>query len=101
MIDFFQQQMDYIFFFYGLTFILLAAVCVNMHRTYSRRLPWLWLGLFGLAHGIVEWLDMVATSFGDNNKFASVRLALMVASFVFLTEFARSSMISLDRKSVV
>lgn len=90
--DFFQQQLDYIFFFYGLAFILLAAVCIPMYRSGNRRLPWIWLGFFGLAHGIGEWLDLTAISIGDSLPFKILRLSLLAASFIFLTEFGRAGM---------
>ena len=94
--QFFQQQLDYIFFLYGFAFILLAAVCLIMHRERIGQLPWIWLGLFGLVHGITEWLDMVALSLGDGTAFSAVRLGLMTLSFVFLFEFGRDGLIKLQ-----
>ena len=80
--------MDYVFFFYGLGFIILAAICWSRHKQQDR-LPWLWLGLFGLTHGINEWLDLLTISLGDGQVFSAVRLVIMTASFVALMEFAR------------
>jgi len=87
--SFFQGQLDYIYFFYGLAFILLASVCLFLQRSKPRRLPWIWLGLFGLIHGIGEWLDMFAISLGDSVSFRVVRLVLFVSSFLCLVEFGR------------
>ncbi|MCM2359823.1 MAG: PAS domain S-box protein, partial [Geobacteraceae bacterium] len=89
--DFFKGQLDYIFFFYGLAFVFFSVVCFS-HKPYDgkRQLPWNWLGLFGLAHGINEWLDMIAVSLGDGDRFTAVRLCVMLVSFLFMTEFARS-----------
>ena len=97
--QFFQQQLDYIFFFYGLAFILLAAVCVEMRGDLGRRLPWIWLAGFGLTHGIYEWLEMLAQSEGDSPAFSAVRLALMIVSFILLLEFGREGLRRLKGKS--
>lgn len=87
---FLQVQMDYIFFFYGLGFILLAAATWALRRTEEQEMPWKWLGLFGLAHGLNEWLDMLVFSLMDSSAFAVVRLIVMATSFLFLIEFGRS-----------
>ncbi len=91
-VQFFQQQLDYIYFFYGLAFVLLAAVCFVMSRDDRRHLPWIWLAGFGLTHGIYEWLEMLAQSQGDGPAFAAVRLGLMTVSFILLFEFGRDGM---------
>jgi diguanylate cyclase (GGDEF)-like protein/PAS domain S-box-containing protein len=86
---FFESQLDYIFFFYGVGFLALGFVAIfSLPRT-EARLPWRWLGLFGLAHGINEWLDMTALSLPDPPAFKVVRLAIMASSFVALFEFGR------------
>ena len=99
----FQQQLDYILFFYGLALILLAAVCVEMRGDPGRRLPWIWLAGFGLTQGINQWLDMLAQaslaqSEGTNPVFSAVRLALMTVSFILLFEFGREGLLQLNRK---
>ncbi len=96
--QFFQQQLDYIFFFYGLAFILLAAVCVEMRGNPGRRLPWIWLAGFGLTYGIGQWLEMLAQSEGDSPVFSAVRLALMTVSFLLLFEFGREGLRQLQGK---
>jgi diguanylate cyclase (GGDEF)-like protein/PAS domain S-box-containing protein len=90
MADFFKAQMDYIFFFYGLSFILLAPLCHFLHRRPQRRLPWVWLGLFGATHGFHEWLDLLALELGGGPVLDLARLGLMTLSFVFLVEFGRA-----------
>ncbi len=99
MAAFMQQQMDYIFLCYGLAFILLAAICFTKRREQGQRLPWTWLGLFGLIHGIHEWLEMLTFSLGDPKIFSAVRLGLMILSFAFLLEFGRTSWRKLGGKS--
>src|SRR6185369_5300604 len=97
--QFLTHQLDYIFFFYGLAFILLMAVCAIMYRRAEKNeLPWMLLGLFGLIHGLNEWLDMLAISLGDNGTFSTFRIAMMALSFVFLTEFGRLGLGSGNRK---
>jgi diguanylate cyclase (GGDEF)-like protein/PAS domain S-box-containing protein len=92
MSPFFQAQMDYIFFFYGLAFIGLGVVCYILSKEVSQRLPWRWLALFGLTHGLNEWLDLVALAWQDGVWFAACRWVIMAASFLFLVEFGRLSL---------
>ena len=89
---FLNAQLDYIFFFYGLAFILLASVCVSLTREPGRLLPWKWLGLFGLTHGVNEWLDMLAVNLGSSTAFTAARWAMMAISFLFLVEFGRAGL---------
>lgn len=90
MSDALARQVDFIFFVYGLAFILMAAVAQGLLRHRSERLPWKWFCLFGFAHGIHEWLDMAAVSLDDSPAFAVCRLLSMTVSFLFLAEFARA-----------
>jgi two-component system, cell cycle sensor histidine kinase and response regulator CckA len=92
MCAFISQQLDFIFFFYGLAFVLLAVVTLALDRIDKERLPWRWLIFFGLSHGINEWLDMAAISMGDYHYFMLLRLLILGISFVFLLEFGRRSL---------
>ena len=69
MTTFFQGQLDYIFFFYGLAFIGLGVVAYILSKEANQRLPWGWLALFGFTHGANEWLDLVALVWGDGVWF--------------------------------
>lgn len=90
MSKFLIDQLDYIYFIYGLAFILLAAICSVMYRRQEEtHLPWVLLGLFGLSHGVNEWLDMLAISLGTLPIFTTIRLIIMIISFIFLLEFGR------------
>ncbi len=91
LVDFFQQQMDYIYFVYGLAFFLLGVTCVA-HGKRQSTLRWGWLALFGFSHGLSEWLDLLLISVGDFPLFDWIRIIVMGASFLFLTEFGRSGM---------
>jgi len=90
--NYFEMQMDYIFFVYGLAFIGLSVVTYILSKE-DKRLPWGWLALFGLTHGLNEWLDLLAISWGDGTMFAVCRWAIMTGSFLFLVEFGRLSLI--------
>ncbi|WP_375459678.1 diguanylate cyclase [uncultured Enterovirga sp.] len=89
MAGFLSDQLDFIFFFYGLAFILLGATCWAIARRPPRDRSWTMLAGFGFVHGAGEWLDLSALLFGDSPSFAAIRMVGMTISFVFLTEFAR------------
>jgi diguanylate cyclase (GGDEF)-like protein len=98
MATFFSNQLDFIFFFYGLAFILLGATCFAIARSRGREESWAVLGWFAIAHGVGEWLDLTALIIGDTHAFAVARTALMTGSFVLLMEFARLGAIRLGVK---
>jgi len=96
MAAFLESQLDYIFFFYGLAFILLGAVCLSIAKEPRGRAVKLALfGTFGLIHGVSEWLDLAALIVGDSPLFAAVRVGCMTLSYIFLLEFARVNAIKL------
>jgi diguanylate cyclase (GGDEF)-like protein/PAS domain S-box-containing protein len=98
MAEFFKENLDYIFFCYGLAFIILAAVCVSLQKAERERFPWRILGLFGLTHGITEWMDLTAIQIGDSAFLSAARCILMTISFLFLMEFGRAGGIRLRGK---
>jgi PAS domain S-box-containing protein len=79
---------DYIFFFYGFSFLLIAAFSFLL-GSHKKEVYWRWLASFGLLHGLNEWLDMLTISMGDTVPFAYIRLFIMGLSFLFLMEFGR------------
>ncbi|HNY11031.1 MAG TPA: ATP-binding protein [Candidatus Wallbacteria bacterium] len=91
MAGFLKGQIDYIFFIYGLSFIIAAAMCYMLKQLKFQTLPWQKLLYFTILHGINEWLDLTAISFGDHPAFNIARTSLMLISFIFLFEFGRSS----------
>jgi hypothetical protein len=93
MTTFFQGQMDYIFFFYGLAFIGLGVVSYILAKEVKHRLPWGWLALFGFTHGANEWLNLVALPWPEVMWFGALRWAIMTVSFLCLVEFGRLSLI--------
>jgi len=81
--------MDYLFFVYGLAFILLAVTAQALARSREGGMPWRWLALFGCLHGLNEWCDMLAMDVGDVPFFALGRVLLLAVSFLMLLEFGR------------
>ncbi|MGA2056196.1 MAG: diguanylate cyclase [Bradyrhizobium sp.] len=93
MATFFSAQLDFILFFYGLAFLLLGTTCFGISRGGRAGESWGVLGLFAVAHGVGEWLDLTALIVSDSPAFAAVRIALMTGSFILLMEFARRNAI--------
>lgn len=99
MASFLETQLDFIYFFYGLAFILLGVLCLVIGRgTIGKVIGISLLGLFGIIHGGVEWMDLATLIAGDSPEFAIFRCAAMTISFVFLTEFARKGIVELGIK---
>lgn len=96
MAQFLQTQLDFIFFFYGLAFVLLGGVCFAIRRHSDQKLLWTLLGAFGLSHGASEWLDLSALVLGDTPLFAVFRIGVVTVSFMLLFEFARRGAQSCD-----
>ncbi len=91
--NWFQGQMDYIFFFCGLAFIGLGVICYVLSKEVNQRLPWVWLALFGFAYGLSELLDFMVLAWPDWGWLSACRWAIMTGSFLFLLEFGRLSLI--------
>jgi diguanylate cyclase (GGDEF)-like protein len=98
MAAFFESQLDFIFFSYGLAFILLGTVGFAIARIRGRENFWTVLGLFGYVHGVSEWLDLTTLIVGDTPLFTAARILVMTGSFVLLMEFARLSAIQFGLK---
>ena len=92
MVAFWKIQLDYIYFCYGLSFILLGASCLYYERWSSERFPLSLrsLGLFGIIHGGYEWIELLALNVGDDPRFRIARLIVMAVSFFLLWEAGRS-----------
>jgi PAS domain S-box-containing protein len=95
MAEFLKSQLDYIYFFYGMSFFLLVPICLFLRRRPYISLPWLWLAWFGATHGANEWLDLLALGLGSGPVFGSFRAGLLIISFLCLAEFGRGSMVTL------
>jgi diguanylate cyclase (GGDEF)-like protein len=91
-----SAQLDFIFFLYGLAFILLGGVCFAIVGVPGRPTAFAVLGLFAVAHGATEWLDLIALLVGGTPAFAAARTVLMAGSFMLLLEFARRQALQLN-----
>ncbi|ABD06403.1 diguanylate cyclase [Rhodopseudomonas palustris HaA2] len=95
MASYLETQLDFIYFFYGLAFILLGAMSFVIARVRPNLRDARLIGLFGCSHGVTEWMDMTTLIFGDSNEFAIFRSAMMTLSFIPLAEFARRGAVKL------
>ena len=99
MTAFVLQQTDYIYFVYGLSFLLFGGVCFYLSRSNPAFASWQWLGAFGMFHGTKEWLDLAAMCLGDDPNRQWLRLAVLTLSCLCLCEFARRSTFGSRRRS--
>jgi diguanylate cyclase (GGDEF)-like protein len=90
--------MDYLFFVYGLAFVVVASICTAIPKDSEHGVPWFWLGLFGAFHGLCEWLDIFLVDLNYNPAVDMAKFAAMALSFVFLCIFARRALGSLQGK---
>jgi signal transduction histidine kinase len=86
----FQDNLDLVYFFYGLAFIILGLAVYFQTNKASElriaRLLWL-LSSFGIIHGCHEWLSMWQLIRGE--KDGPVLLVTNLLSFALLFEFGR------------
>ncbi len=86
---FFAHQMDFIYFVYGLSFILLAMVSYFVSRAKPQQKFWILISCFGFLHGISEWMDMVAISFGGDLALQVIKLVFGIMSYLCFAEILR------------
>ncbi|MBF0564359.1 MAG: PAS domain S-box protein [Nitrospirae bacterium] len=87
---YFKHDLDVIYFVYGLSFFIMGYSILTQYKPNSvftiGRVIWL-LGLFGIFHGISEWLDMWAVIKGSTEVLEYTKWAFLVSSYCFLLEF--------------
>ena len=98
--EFLKGQLDYIYFFYGLSFFLLAFICFTLDKERLRKFPWIFLGLFGLFHGATEWLDMFMIIYGRSELASILNLLTLIASFICLFEFSRIGLYRVEGRKI-
>ncbi|MEW6087622.1 MAG: ATP-binding protein [bacterium] len=91
--DVFVKNLDIVYFVYGFSFVFMGiAILVQPRRESMFELSniiWL-LAVFGLIHGLNEWLDMFAITRGiKSGIFNLARLAALFVSYAFLFEFGQ------------
>jgi hypothetical protein len=86
------HNMHVVFFVYGLSFLVMGIVIFSQpikdRRYHLANISWL-LAMFGITHGINEFLDMLTIIKGRNPIFDPARSGLLIFSFIFLFEFGR------------
>ncbi len=92
--------MDYIYFIYGLSFLLLGAACLVQSKKKQLQLPWIWLAMFGFLSGIHEWIDLINIVFDDLKHSNDHNVILSLFSSVCLLEFGRRGIQTLTEKQV-
>ena len=101
--SFFSQNMVFVFFVYGLAYFSMGlAVVLESRKSSSLKLchNLIFLGGFGLVHGLVEWLDMsiliVAPTILPETELAleAAGIFLLVVSVAFLILFGARQMAS-------
>ncbi len=97
----FQDDMAAIFFFYGLSFMILAAVLFfklrKSEKTYLTRPFWL-LFWFALLHALQEWSDMTQILIGASNTLFVISLLAGTISFAFLLQFGIALLLAYNEK---
>ena len=92
------MTMDYLYFLYGFSFIILSSVCFLLSKKETDSLPWAMLGFFGLTHGLAEWLAILPFSFGSVEYILPIHTILLTLSFFLLLEFSRKGIERLSGK---
>ena len=91
--DFFQNNLDIVFFIYGLAFVAMGiTILVQPKKDSGFRLAeilWL-LAFFGVIHGLNEFLDMWAIIKGRHPALDMIRWFVLAISYIFLFEFGRN-----------
>ena len=84
------NQMDFVFFAYGFSFLVLTIIALNQGFLSKNLSVWKWLAAFGLIHGFSEWSVIVGFCVGESVYLEVFRLLLTATSFLCLYEFGRS-----------
>ncbi|RYD02907.1 hypothetical protein N752_22235 [Desulforamulus aquiferis] len=90
MVPFYLSQLDYIIFLEGLFHLTLGVIlCYRLDKEMEHKLPWFWLGMFFLIHGIEDWVNLITLSLQDNQILFVLRWGLMYLAVFYLFIFAR------------
>ncbi|HEY9071880.1 MAG TPA: SpoIIE family protein phosphatase [Candidatus Ozemobacteraceae bacterium] len=84
---FFLDRMDYVFFVYGTSCVLLSLIAFCLAHREGEKVGWSNLAWFGLLHCFFDYGDMLVISIGDTWAFQAARLFVGATSFLFLLRF--------------
>ncbi|OGV60905.1 MAG: hypothetical protein A2X45_06085 [Lentisphaerae bacterium GWF2_50_93] len=87
---FFKSNMDYIFFLYGLSFIILGSVTYLLSN--NSMLKWKWFSLFAFTQGVIHIADIITAPYMPSYTYNTIDLSLSILSYFFLFEFGRSGL---------
>ncbi|WP_130471856.1 response regulator [Candidatus Magnetaquicoccus inordinatus] len=87
------QQTDYIYFVYGLAFLIMGVVCWVMPAEKAHPFSWRILSIFGLTHGLGEWLELLDMALSGSPIVRTICTILYTLSFLALAEFALRTML--------
>lgn len=89
LINVFEAGSDYVYFFYGLSFLFLGAVCFLIKKRREGGLDWTWLGLFGGTYGLHAWIELTGIFLGGDRLLDAMGLATVVVACFCLLQFSR------------
>jgi PAS domain S-box-containing protein len=95
---FFANQLDYIYFIYGLAFVIMSIIVFYTLYETKLNLPLKWLGFFSLVHGLGQWFNLTTILFGHLSLFTTVRAIVIACSLGLLCETGRSGLSQLKIK---
>ena len=97
MLAWLMANMDVVFFVYGLAFVYMGLAVLLQPKQDSKFkiAPLFWLlAIFGLVHGVCEWLDMWIIIKGASQNLKVLRLSCLAISYIALFEFGRRLVVS-------
>ncbi|MBF0505700.1 MAG: histidine kinase [Nitrospirae bacterium] len=90
--NWFSNNLDMVFFIYGLAFFVMGmAIFILSKKESIFRIADIFglLAVFGLVHGVNEWLEMWKIIKGGSYLLELLRVLCLITSFSFLCEFGR------------
>ncbi len=91
--NWFVNQIDYIFFIYGIAFFMLAIFSFRLFFAGRENTSaWGWLAAFGMVHGLSEWGDLCHFLYLNESSGNALQHLLAGLSFLTLFEFGRRSL---------
>ncbi len=89
MSDYLHGQLDYIYFVYGSSMLILFLVASFLSRSSDSRIRWKLLGYFALTSGLSKWVEMIL-QYDFLKSLEILYFLLSLLSYLFLLEFGRS-----------